>query len=374
MQTQLITDISQIPPIEDEWRRLAESRWNAFVSPEWFRSWWSHNSETSEPLIVAVHRDDDSLAGVMPLVMDTTSRPHAIRFAGGFLGDRFHPAAEREDGPAVAAEAMHALEREGLERNLLLLENIDLELEFWRRMQTSPGSRTATTEIQREPVHFIDLRGLDWEGYLSQRRGKFRSELRRRERVLRRDHEVTMRLATAETLEDDLGELFRLHELRWNGRSSLSGQAARETLGEFAVLAQQRGWLRLGVLEVDGKAVAASLGWRVGDGFAGYQGGFDPKWRNRSVGIVLVAFMIRSAIEEGVAEFDFLLGGENYKRGFTSSERASTTLALTPSMGLVRAVVACDVRARRIGRRLRDSRRVGKIVEPLGTLLPTRRD
>ena len=61
MKAELITEVSQIGPIEDRWRALAESRGNAFVTPEWFRS-WAHHSPTS-PLIATVRGKDGELAG-----------------------------------------------------------------------------------------------------------------------------------------------------------------------------------------------------------------------------------------------------------------------------------------------------------------------
>ncbi|MEK6251714.1 MAG: GNAT family N-acetyltransferase [Actinomycetota bacterium] len=54
-------------------------------------------------------------------------------------------------------------------------------------------------------------------------------------------------------------------------------------------MAQQRGWLRLRLLEVDGVAVAGFLGWRLGDSYAFYQSGFDPSWPDKSVGVVMMA-------------------------------------------------------------------------------------
>lgn len=370
MKADLITDLGGIPAIEEDWRRLAELRGNAFVTPEWFVSWWAHEGGSSTPLIVAVRRSDGSLAGVMPLVLDSSTRPHSVRFAGGGLGDRFHPAARPEDGPEVGEVAMAALEDAGLSRRMLLLEKVDVELEFWRRMKAGARRALAAIELQKAPMPYATLEGLDWDGYLAQRRGKFRGELRRRDRVLRRDHDVRFRIADDSTFEADLAELLRLHDLRWRRASSLSNPKRREAVRAFAAAARRRGWLRLGVLEVDDAPVAATLCWRVGDAYSGYQGGFDPAWGKRSVGILLVAHMIRNAIEEGATEFDFLLGAEDYKRGFTSTARTATTLALIGSLAPSRMLVACEVGARRVARRMRSRPGVGRLLRPLAHNLP----
>ena len=122
----------------------------------------------------------------------------------------------------------------------------------------------------------------------TQRSTKFRAQIRRRERVLQRDHGLEVREANASTLDDDLTELLRLHDLRWEGRgSSLKDSAKRSVLRDFAHAAQCRGWRRLRLLAADGVSVAGFLGWRLGGSYVPYQGGFDPRWSNKSVGIVL---------------------------------------------------------------------------------------
>jgi CelD/BcsL family acetyltransferase involved in cellulose biosynthesis len=375
MKAGLITDVSGIGEVEDEWRALAESRGNGFVTPEWFRSWWAHRGSSSSPLISVARRDDGSVAGVMPLVLDASSRPRAIRFAGATLGDRFHPAAAEADEDAVAAATMAALEAEGVHRYMVLLEHVELERGWWREMRAAASTQRAGTEQQHTEVPYISLDGLDWDGYLAGRSKNFRQQVRRRERGLRREHRLEVRSATAATLEADLATLFELHSLRWSerGRSSLEAPESIEVVSDFTRAAARRDWLRLRLLEVDGDAVAAFLGWRVGGSYAFFQSGFDPAWSDRSVGLVLMALTVRSAIEEGAAEFDMLLGTEAYKRRFTDANRPAVTVALPPAMRPVRLLVAGEATARRLGRGLAQRRGSGPVARRLRSLLPTRR-
>jgi CelD/BcsL family acetyltransferase involved in cellulose biosynthesis len=372
MEPMLITDPGGIAEIEDEWRELAELRSNAFVSPEWFRSWWAHQRGSASALIVAVHRSGGALAGVMPLVLDTSHRPHAIRFAGATLGDRFHPAAAADEEGAVASAAMRILEQQGLDRHLVLLEHIDPERSWWREMQAASLRRRAAVEQQQTALTYIPLEGLDWEGYVASRSKNFRRHLRRRERALRRDHRVHLHAPTEASLEADLDRFFDLHALRWRerGSSSLEAKGAKEVLRSFAAEAQRRGWLRLRLLEVDGAAVAAFFGWRLGDVFAFYQQGFDPAWSRRSVGVVIAAVTIREAIEEGANEFDFLLGTEAYKSSFTTTARPGATIVLTRAMHPTRLLIAGEARARRA---IAGRPALGRVVRSLARLVPTPR-
>jgi CelD/BcsL family acetyltransferase involved in cellulose biosynthesis len=371
----LISDPAGIAEIEDEWRRLAELRSNAFVTPEWFRSWWAHQSESSTPLIVAAHRDDGELAGLMPLVLDTSSRPHTIRFAGATLGDFFHPAASEDDESAVAAAAMTALEERNLGRHIVMLEKIDPGRWWWREMQRASSRRLACIQLQRNQLAHIPLRGWDWESYLASRSKNFRRRVRRRENALRRDHEVLVHEVSEENLDADLDRFFHLHDLRWSerGGSSLEAPGARAALRTFAAEALQRGWLRLRLLEVDGVAVASFLGWRMGDVYAFYQQGFDPAWSASSPGFVLSTLMVREAMQEGAGEFDFLLGTEAYKITFTTAARPVETIVLAKASSPTRLMVAAEATARRLGRRMAERPLVGRLARSLVRRLPTSR-
>jgi CelD/BcsL family acetyltransferase involved in cellulose biosynthesis len=370
----LVTDVTKTGEIEDAWRSLASLRGNGFVTPEWFRSWWAHREDSSSPLISVARRDDGSVAGVMPLVLDESSRPHVIRFAGAGLGDRFHPAAAEADEEEVARATMAALAEAGHERPPLLLEHIPRDGAWWQQMQGAATVRRAAIEQQRTDMLYVPLAGLGWETFVSQRSAKFRSQIRRRERVLARDHGLELHVATEATLERDLTEFFRLHELRWKGRgSALELETTRAILSDFARAAQRRGWLRLHLLEAEGSFVAAFFGWRLGDSFVSYQGGFDPAWSNKSVGMVLTSMTIRGAIEEGAAEFDFLLGTEAYKQSFTNASRAAENVVLVRSASPTRLAIELEAAARRAGGWMTSRPALRPIARTLRRLLPTAR-
>jgi CelD/BcsL family acetyltransferase involved in cellulose biosynthesis len=377
MDAVLFTDPGAIDAIEDEWRRLAEQRSNAFLTPEWFRSWWRHQGRSSTPLIVAAHREDRSLAGVMPLALDASSRPHAIRFAGARMGDSFHPAAAEHDEEAVAEAAMAALQKHGFDRRMLLLEKVSPQGRWWRAMQGASVKRRAAVEQQLNELTHISLTdvGHDWERYLASRSKNFRRRVRRREKALRRDHDLNLRMATEVSLEADLERFFELHSLRWSqrGRSSLETAGAKEVLASFAREAQRHGWLRLSLLEVDGASVAGFIGWRFGRAYAFYQQGFDPAWSDSSPGFVLTTLMIREAVAEGADEFDFLLGAEEYKRAFSDTTRPVETVVLPKATSLTRVLVGAEARGRRVGRRLIDSPALGGAARSVARLLPTSR-
>ena len=373
MQADLITELKAIEPFEDRWRELAELRGNAFITPEWFRAWWDHRPASIEPLLVAVRHSDGSLAGVVPFVLDAQRRPRAIRFAGATWGDRFGLAARLEDESEVAAAAIAAIQEKHLDRYMFDLDHVDVDAAWWRELQRSSGKRFARVEQQRFEVPYVALEGLDWDAYLATRSRNFRQQLRQRERRLSDGHAVTFRAATAETLELDLAHLFSLHDRRWaeQGTTALKTPGVAGFLRAFAVAASERGWLRLRLLEIDEVPAAAFLGWRVGDVYAFYQSGFDPAWASGSVGTLLMADTLRSAIEEGATEFDMLLGNEPYKKRFTNASREVQTVLLTGALRPARILALGEAWARRRGAWMQSRRGFEGIVGRLRKLLPT---
>jgi CelD/BcsL family acetyltransferase involved in cellulose biosynthesis len=374
LAVELITDVSRLGPIEDRWRELAVSRSNAFITPEWFHAWWKHQDENSStPLVAVARRPDGELAGVTPLVLDRSSHPRAIRFAGATLGDRFSPAAAPSDEVEVAEATVAALQSQGFGRQMLLFEHADSEAPWCRILKGRSDPRGhAVIEQQQTVTPYIDLRGLDWDGYLSRRSRNFRKQVRRGDRVLLRDHEMVIRQTDAAKVGTDMAELFRLHDLRRDdlGGSSLDA-ASRRSLLDFAQAACGRGWLRLSTLECGSRQIASLLGWRIGDVYASYQGGFDLEWSKHGVGFALEAMTIRSAIEEGAAEYDFLLGTEDWKRRFTDASRPSQTLILIGARNPVRLLVAAESGLRRAGRGIARRPALAKAVRRMHGVIPT---
>jgi CelD/BcsL family acetyltransferase involved in cellulose biosynthesis len=70
-----------------------------------------------------------------------------------------------------------------------------------------------------------------------------------------------------------------------------------------------------------GRPVAAAFGFEDEQAYYLYNSSFDPTVASASPGIVLCDTLIRSAIASGRRRFDFLKGGEGYKRQFGARPR-----------------------------------------------------
>src|SRR5439155_15699422 len=160
-----------------------------------------------------------------------------------------------------------------------------------------------------------------------------RQTLRRKERNLRRDHTLRMTdYGGTERLDEGWRRLVALHEQRWAGAGSLSDPRVERLHRCFARDLGRRGQLWLTTLDLDDQPAAAWYGFADRETVYFYQSGRDPRWEDESVGVVLMATMIRRAIERGYRWFDFLRGDEAYKLQWTASQRVTGELvAFRPS-------------------------------------------
>jgi CelD/BcsL family acetyltransferase involved in cellulose biosynthesis len=311
--------------LRDEWNALAERAGNVFATHEWVAAWWEEYGEDRPRLVTACRDSSGRLVALLPLYVSTRRPVRTVRFIGHGPADQLGPVCAPEDRQAAAAALLDLLRDEFRAWDLLLAERLPPS-EGWSGML---GGRI----VHREDSPTLVTGGRSFDEFLASRSRNFREQVRRRDRKLRREHEVEMRLATAQTLDDDLSTLFRLHEARWDEEGSGALSGARERFHrDFARRALERDWLRLWVLEADGAPRAAWYGFRFGGVDMYYQSGRDPEWERESVGFVLLCHTIKQAFDDERLEYRLLRGGEEYKGRFASDDPGLETVAVPRGM------------------------------------------
>jgi CelD/BcsL family acetyltransferase involved in cellulose biosynthesis len=309
--------VSALAPLRQEWTELAARNRSVFKTWEWLSTWWDQFGAGRELLVTAV-RSDGRLVGILPMYWWRTRPLRTLRFLGHAAGDELGPVCAPADRPLVAEALRRVLA--ATRWDLLLAEQVPAD-EGWR---TVLGGRVLASE--GNPVLRFGAGG--WEGFLAERSGNFREQVRRRPRKLAREHAVRYRLVEGEEgLQAELDTLFRLHAARW--ATTASSLLARQRFHRaLAGLAARRGWLRLWFLEIDGRPAAAVYGFRFAGVESYYQAGRDPRWDHYHVGFVLLAHAIEQAARDSVAEYRLLRGGEEYKYRFATDDPGLETVGV----------------------------------------------
>ena len=313
---------------------MAERSGNVFATWEWADAWWHHFGDGLRQSIALGRDEDGRPLAVLPLCVRGPRPLRLGRFIGYGPADELGPVCAQEDLQAgVQALARSAGE---LEWDVLLAERL------------APGHGAVGRALRCESSPVIAAPPGGWEEYLAGRSRNLRSQLRRKERALEREHGLSFRFADDPArLEKDMQTLFRLHRARWSeeGSGALSGTRAAFH-HDFAAVALERGWLRLWLAEVDGHPVAAWYGFRFGDAESYYQSGRDPAWDRSSVGLVLLGHTVRAAMEDGMREYRLLRGGEAYKDRFATAHPEVETVVLGRGAGGRAAALAAAAAAR----------------------------
>jgi CelD/BcsL family acetyltransferase involved in cellulose biosynthesis len=318
-----------------EWDELAEPDLGIFATWEWADAWWRCFGQ-GELLLHVARSAEGVLRVILPLYASQSLGVRVVRFLGHGPGDELGPLHRPADVTAAAAAL----------RTVLADQRWDVFLG-----EQLPGGRRwadllGAAPWRREASPVLRLPDGGWSAYLASRSSNFRDQLTRRSRALERARAV-FRLAAAETLERDLDVLFALHRARWEGRRTDFAEDPFHR--KVARAALRRDWLRLWLLELDGRPVAAWYGFHVGSVTSYYQAGRDPAFGKLSAGFVLLARTIQAAIAEGASEYRFGRGAEAFKYRFTADDPGLESVALARGLR-GRSVVALGRIARRLGR------------------------
>jgi len=359
--------IATLVPLRDalnegpaEWDRLLES--SAVASPfatwAWHRAW--ANAASPEDLdashVVMLRGSEGTLQAVLPVAVRTaTFRRRQARVLMWAIGDLGCP--DHLEVPALPdAELAAAIPTlASLPWDIAILGNLAPDAPNATRLATAFANAGCT--VRRQALWscpYLDLPAT-WEEYLASLSAARRQRLRRYERNLQRDHAVTVTDYGEERLEEGWRHLISLHRQRWAGAGAFEDVQVDRLHRSFLRELANRGRLWLTTLELDGQPAAAWYGFTDRDTVHFYQSGRDPRWEDKSVGVVLMAVMIRRAIERGYRRFDFLRGDETYKAQWTGSQRVTIELVIFRpgwrGLWLRGLDLAARLRARMLGHR-----------------------
>jgi CelD/BcsL family acetyltransferase involved in cellulose biosynthesis len=177
--------------------------------------------------------------------------------------------------------------------------------------------------------------GEPFEAFLK-RTGRRDNYLRRRKWLEKQEGYRIERTEAPGALAGPMTDFFRLHAQRWaadGGSQGIKGKGVESFHRDATQLLAERGRLRLYTMKVGERAVASVYGILHRDTFIYFQSGYDPAWRGKSVGLVLVGETFKDAIEAGLSEYDFLRGTETYKSDWTTKQRCTVAVRVHASTG-----------------------------------------
>lgn len=351
MHVDVIEDLRSLAAVEDNWNVVYDADPDAqvFLSWKWLSSWLTLQYGTWIILAAkTVDKADAPYVGFFPLrILTKSTETGRIRnelsmvgnFAADYTGLICLPQFEHQ---AIPAFARH-LKRMNWAR--LNLENIRIADARMRLLLTHfPKASFLTDEISR--VGQVD--GIDnnicpfaalpanWDAYLGVLSANTRQKIRRLLKLVDAGDDYRITKATSESFERDLEALLRFWEAKWKPRKGDRVHTLVRANRSMLTLSFKAGLLFLPTLWQKDRPLAsfATFVDPRKRALLFYMTGRDEEFDGPPPGLILHAYSIRHAIENGFAEYDFLRGNEPYKYSFGVTERRIRCTVIRTRSGL----------------------------------------
>ena len=338
--TEIITDVAVFREMRQEWNALlqASSSNSLFLTWEWMYTWWVHLSGNRLLHIIAI-RQDGELIAIAPLMLCPSRYMRLMPFrvlefiASGRVGSDYLSILVRNGREENAlrgianclTEANLMLELIRIEKSSFPMVNLALQLK-------QHGWQSIRLTTNYSP--FVKLTGHTWETYLDSINNSHKLSINKKIRKLYKTFDVKFELARTEQQRQESMDVFvKLHLNRWSGEGGSNALNQQQLLDFHQDLSKtifKLDWLRLYTLFLDGKAAAAVYIFKYENVFYFYQTAYNIEFRNYAVGIIILAFAIQAAIDEGAVEFDFLHDDDEYKYLWAREERELIRLEFYP--------------------------------------------
>jgi len=306
--------------LQDEWNNLLErsATDTPFSSWQWHHHWWNAY-HPGELLILSIREDSGDLIGIGSFfVVEDEEGQRGLHFVGcEDVTDYLDVLIDRGQQEAVYAALADKLADMREEFDIIDLCNIPEEsptLSILAPALRDCGFQVATEVQDVCPIIELPQTFDEYIGSLDKRQ---RKDLQRKLRMAKGQADALNWYTVGEEhdLDAEIEKFLKLMASSHPEKAAFLEDEQHVTFFKSIVpAAADAGWLQLVFLEVSGEAVAAYVNFDYNNRIMVYNSGLNPdKATALSPGILLLAFTIGHAIEQGREVFDYLRGDEQYK-------------------------------------------------------------
>ncbi len=331
---------AQFAALRGPWRALLEeSEAGLFNAWEWLYPWYRRIGFDRELMILTARDERGALVGLMPLGLSKVRAGGRQLRRLSWLGethvgsDYLDVIAKRGLEAQVARAFVHAIRDAQSEWDVLDLVDLDEDsktLPILREVFGGAEHQYRVTDRFTCPYETF-APGQQWDDFLK-RTARRENYLRRKKWLEKQPGYQLERVTEPGQLARPMADFFRLHAQRWavdGGSQGIKGPGVESFHRDATQYLAERGLLRLYTLRIGEQAVASVYGIVHRGKFIYFQSGYDPAWRSKSVGLVLVGETFKDSVEE----YDFLRGTESYKADWTTQERKTVAVRVCGRKG-----------------------------------------
>ena len=317
MKIREVNNFSEFLDLKDSWTDLLQRSDNCsiFSTWEWVSIWWRHFGK-NRSLVILLAEENDELVGIAPLMYSVHTMFGLQRGIIEFIGNG-HPiysnfiiSNSHEKCIQKFFEYLNCIPKKWNSAELCnLSENPSCLFCLNKKVgKVKPEQRCLSVHLPNS-----------FDAFLSTIKRKDKKEFRRNLRRLKNDGFTVNLIDYSETdkIAKGMKHLFSLNQKRWKGQS-FSGKCSDPNFCSFsfdiAKCFSEKGWLGLYSLELSGKPVASLFGFKYNSKYYAYVTGRDPIYNSYGVGSLLFLKVMDLCIQDGIVEFDFMGGTDEYKK------------------------------------------------------------
>ncbi|MCY3867584.1 MAG: GNAT family N-acetyltransferase [Chloroflexi bacterium] len=318
MELKAYRDGSAFLELKSLWNDLLERAPmnRVFYTWEWQKTWWEAY-EPGELWILACY-DRGAAIGIAPLFISESERGRFVQIIGcvdvtdylDFIID------EARMADVYAAFADYLWDHRA-EYDCLDFCNIPFDSPTQRLLPELLSQRGFETDVEQQEVCPVIELPDNWGSYMSRLHKKQRHEVRRKmRRIQGSEASIDWYIVNGQhDLDEEVAQFVRLMAASDPEKERfLQDESNLRFFHSIVPLLQACGWLQLNFLTIGEQRAAAYINFVYGNRVMVYNSGHaHHDFGEYSPGIVLLAYNIRHAIEQGYAYYDFLRGDEPYK-------------------------------------------------------------
>ena len=319
VKTELYTEGSAFGILEEDWRELIDksSTNEVFLTCQWQSTWWRHFGKDKVLRLVTFRQGKGDLLGLASFFIESSPDGRRVmRFLGGtdvtdYL-DIIARSGYEEDICRNTVDFWKSTEDEWDFIDLHCLKETSITLNILKQLLDEYGY---CAEVFVEDVCPKLSLHPSWGEYLESLDKKDRHELRRKIRRIERVSQSGNGYSIEDSnfVTEGIKQFLLLHRKSDVQKEKFMDKDMEVFFQDIANILSTENCLKLSFLQMDGTCMASSMCFDYQNKVYLYNSGYDPEYSYLSPGIVLVAHLIREAIESGRSEFDFLRGKEDYK-------------------------------------------------------------
>jgi hypothetical protein len=323
-----ITKPIPLPEIEKEWKLSLgyTKNYHPYLTSEWYGMWLDHFMKDKDSTVLMFYRDD-ILQMIVPLLSEKKAYRGASVKIQKLVGNIYSPIKSIITNVVTADSILGTMDR--LLKYFAITDNEWDILDFDALPGEEPWVDVFCKVIKRSAFRsrtydcfgnwYIEGINGSSRDYIEKRSKNFRASVKKNYNKLRQSGEVVFRMVTG---EDDYPGYFNLYNEVYSRSWKKEERVGRTFFPAMVRYAERNGWLRLGLLFVNGRPIGA--------GFAIVSGGrayfekisYDESYKGLGAGSVCLYEMIKHVIDEdSVSTIDFLRGDDEYKRHWVDKHR-----------------------------------------------------